>query len=422
MSGAKIHGSRELFKSLIAMFLQIMMGLVMWNSAVGFAQPRPKPGNTEFDHCGCRLGTAYSGAGRTARRGGTRLCGRRMPYLWVATATPLGRPLRGLRWNRRWPCSRKKLKTLIPKQPQFYSVGNSEISLPPGRYELKVYKGIEYEVQRHEIQMRAGETVELTVKMSRWIEMTQQGWYSADDHLHIPRPVKELDPFISKQMQAEDLRVANLLQIGLSKRFHTAIQYTHGPASIYREGDYWVVAGQENPRTHFLGHTITLGAHSPINFPEAYVLYRLFWEEARRQGALSGYAHYGKLRGALFGLALDLPGGLLSFLEVLQFRQAIYDVWYDILNTGFRLTPTAGTDYGCGNHTNPGRERFYTKVEGPLTYNAWLEGVRRGRTFVTNGPLLEFRVNGKGIGGEVVLKERGSVLVEGSVHFDPTRG
>ena len=152
------------------------------------------------------------------------------------------------------------------------------------------------------------------------------------------------------------------------------------------------------------------------------MIYRLFWEEAQRQGALSGYAHYGAilLNAPSFGLAVDLPHGLLSFLEVLQFNRGVHEAWYEILNTGFRITPTAGTDYPCVGASIPGRERFYTRVEGPFTYENWLEGVRKGRTFVTNGPILEFRIDGKEMGEEVVLEQAGSVDVQGRVRFDPT--
>jgi hypothetical protein len=108
----------------------------------------------------------------------------------------------------------------------------------------------------------------------------------------------------------------------------------------------------------------------------------------------------------------------------LQFDLGLYDAWYDVLNLGIRMTPTAGTDYPCGTWLFPrlpGRDRFYTKVDGPLTYEAWLEGVRLGRTFVSNGPILEFQVNGKGMGEEVVLKKPGTVTVAGRVRFDPKR-
>jgi len=307
---------------------------------------------------------------------------------------------------------------------QFYTHGSCRMSLAPGRYRLRVYKGIEYRVPIREVDIQAGRTVELRVNLSRWIDLPKQGWYGADDHIHIPRPVKELDPAISKWMQAEDLHVANLLQFGHSKDFRQTIQYQHGPGGIYQEGNYILASGQENPRTDFLGHTVILGATSPINFPDNYVVYKLFWEEAKRQGALSGYAHYGLYGGAQYGLSVDLPYNLINFLEVVQADAGIYDVWYDILNLGIPMTPTAGSDYFPSESVKlmlPGRERFYTQVRETLTYPAWLSGVRAGRTFVTNGPVLEFQVDGKGLGEEVALKKPGSVLLEGTVRFDPAR-
>jgi hypothetical protein len=314
----------------------------------------------------------------------------------------------------------KQFMNPFTKTAQFYTAGNSEVSLPPGDYTLRLRKGPEYELQERQLHITAGEITTFTAKMSRWISLPEQGWYSADDHLHIARPVKELNPFISKWMQAEDVHVGNLLQWGLASGFHNTLQYAFGESGVYREGDYLLATGQENPRTHFLGHTIILGGHTPINEPQVYLIYQRFWEEAEKQRALKGYPHFGKLQGAEYGLAIDLRARLLNFLEVLQFEHGEYDVWYDILNLGFRMTPTAGTDYPCFGSL-PGRERFYTKVEGPLTYDSWLAGVRAGKTFVTNGPILDFRINGKEIGDEVLLKKPGSVAVEGRARFDPRR-
>jgi hypothetical protein len=312
----------------------------------------------------------------------------------------------------------KKFVNPITDIIEFYSVGKSFLFLPPGDYKLTVRKGPEFLVQKRDVHINADEIVDLEVPMSRWINPSAEGWYSADDHLHIARPVKEVNPFISKWMQAEDVHVANLLEWGLVRHFHNALQYAFGEPGQYREGDYLLAAGQENPRTHFRGHAIILGGKTPINFPEAYVIYQLFWEEAERQGALKGYAHFGTWFSADSGLSVDLPGKLINFIEVLQFERGIYDVWYDTLNMGFRMTPTAGTDYPCGQSNIPGRERFYTQVVGPLTYESWLDGVRKGRTFVTNGPMLDFHINGKGIGDEVLLKKPGTALLEGRVRFD----
>ena len=414
------HTASWFFQTFMGFLILIGLCLVLRNAPFGFAQSNPRPGILKLT-----IADADSGQPTPAR---VELLDKEGHGYIAEDALPVDgdcdaaqeEPAR-LTLERAVALLSKKVENPYTGTDQFYSVGHSKVSLPPGSYTLRVFKGVEYQAQTREVEIQSGETTELTIKMPRWVNMPAQGWYGADDHVHIARPVKELNPFISKMMQAEDLHVANLLQMGMSTRFHITIQYTHGPESIYQEGNYILATGQENPRTHFLGHTITLGASSAIHFSERYVIYRLFWEEAHRQGALSEYAHYGNdIAGGPYGLGIDLPHGLVSFLEVLQFNRGVYDVWYEILNTGFRMTPTAGTDYPCARATIPGRERFYTKVEGPFTYKNWLEGVRKSHTFVTNGPILEFQVNGKGMGEEVVLGQPGSVLLEGRVRFDPT--
>ncbi len=412
-------------RALSVVLVQIMASLVIGSTPAAFAQPNPKPGSLHLT-----VLDADSGQPTPAR---VELLDKQGEAYVARDALPVDgdcelyygnspqEDLSGWTLERALALLKKKVDNPYTGTTQFYSVGKSVVSLPPGTYKLKVFKGVEYKIQAREIDVRPGKITQLTVNMSRWINMPEQGWYSADDHIHIARPVKELDPIISKMMQAEDLHVGNLLQMGLSIRFNRTPQYAHGPDSIYQEGNYILATGQENPRTDFRGHTIILGASSPIHFPKNYLIYRLFFEEARRQGALSGYAHFGGDEiGGDFGLGIDLPHGLLSFIEVLQWNRGIYNFWYDVLNAGFRITPTAGTDYPCARANIPGRERFYTKVEGPFTYENWLEGVRKGHTFVTTGPILEFRVNGKGMGEEVVLSRRGSVQLEGRVRFDPT--
>ncbi len=308
---------------------------------------------------------------------------------------------------------------------QFYSAGQSILELPAGDYIVRAFKGLEYEIAVGEIRIVSGETSDLRLILRRWIKMSQKGWYGSDGHLHIARPVPELNPYIARIMRAEDICIANLLQWGLADRFHNAIQYAHGPKGIYEEDGYILAPGQENPRTHFLGHSIILGLHTPIHVSDDYLIYRLFWERGRDQGGLTGHAHLGGGHptdiGGQYGLPVVVPHNLLNFIEVMQFSHSFYDTWYDMLNLGFRITPTGGSDYPCGGATIPGKERFYTRIEGSLTYENWLESVRKGRTFVTNGPMLQFKINDLDIGEELTLEEQGTVVLEGTVWFDRNR-
>lgn len=313
----------------------------------------------------------------------------------------------------------RELRNPYTGTSQFYVDGSITAQLPPARYRITATKGIEYRVVRVDFVLAEGQTKRLQLDLARWINLPEQGWYGADGHLHIPRPTPRLDPLIATWMRAEGLHVANLLQMGLAQDVHITPQHGFGAESVYAEEDILLVTGQENPRTHVLGHSIILGARHWIDFPQRYVLYDRFWREAHDQGAVNGYAHWG-LGGAEEGLAVWGHQGLLDFIEVLNLGFPFYERWYEALNLGIRIGPTAGTDYPCLPGL-PGRERFYANLDGPLEYEAWLKAVRLGRTFVTNGPVIGLTVDGVGVGEEVRLLAPGRVRILGTVRFDPER-
>jgi hypothetical protein len=298
-----------------------------------------------------------------------------------------------------------------------YAAGILEARLPPGTYDITAYKGPEYRVESARAEIRPGQTSDVAIRLSRWIDLPAAGWFSADGHLHISRPGPELDPVIVDWMRAEDIHVANLLQSGLfDGRIESAPQHGFGPDVVYQDGDTIIASGQENPRTWVLGHVIVLGATTVLDAPERYLAYDAIWSRSRAQGALGGYAHFHAP-----GLLLDAPDGFVDFLEVLQFDVANYASLYDLWSLGFRVSPYAGTDYPCPPSGAPGSQRLYANVQGALSYPSWLDAVRHGRTFVTNGPLLELTVDGTGIGGEVRVAGPGRVRVQARVRFDPAR-
>jgi hypothetical protein len=304
---------------------------------------------------------------------------------------------------------------------QFYADGSARIIVPPGRYRVEVFKGFEYRVARRHYTVRPGETVSDSVPMRRWVDMPASGWFGSDGHLHIARTHRDDDLRLSSWMQAEDIHVANFLQWGSFRSFHNARQYAFGDEGVHQgERDHLLIAGQENPRIHFLGHIVVLGANEPARSAGSYFLTLPVFEEAHRLGGLAGYAHFAEAFGGQDGLSMDLPHEVVDFVEVVQVGQARYGVWYEALDAGFHIPPTAGTDYPCGEAL-PGAERFYTKVEGRLTRESWLEGIRRGRTFATNGPLLRFSVNGLEMGDVLRLREPQAVSIEAEVLFDRSR-
>ncbi|WP_370477334.1 CehA/McbA family metallohydrolase [Tamlana flava] len=316
----------------------------------------------------------------------------------------------------------KKIANPYFNSSQFYSDGSSSITQLPETVYIMAFKGSEFIVSIDTVTLIPDSITTHTIQLSRWTNMRNRNWYSADDHLHIPRPIPEMNPHISKMMQAEDIHVGNLLQSGKVKNFKMAEQYAFGSESIYEENGYLLASGQENPRTHILGHSISLGAEKALFNLEKYMVYRLIWEESVEYGGLNGFAHAWSDEAAgpspEVGMAIVLPHDLMHFIEVLQFNRSDYRSWYDVLNLGFKVTPTAGTDYPCADQSIPGHERFYTKVDGDFTFENWLKGIEKGKTFVTTGPVLDFQVNGQEMGSELELKVGDSISVSGWVKFD----
>jgi TolB protein len=84
-----------------------------------------------------------------------------------------------------------------------------------------------------------------------------------------------------------------------------------------------------------------------------------------------------------------------------------------LLNAGFRLPATGGTDNfsDVWRDPPPGSDRTFARVEGPLTMRSWLDAVRRGRTFMSTGPLLFLEVDGRQPGGEIAVAAVGPTSV-----------
>lgn len=304
----------------------------------------------------------------------------------------------------------------------FYVDGEYEARLPVGSYELVATRGPEYRGYQRTVEVRADETTDLTVSLERYADLPAAGWYSGDSHVHIARDHTE-DDAVWAQVAAEDIHVANLLEMGNIAVTHFK-QPAWGEAGQYVREGHALVSGQEDPRTVQRGHTIHHNLQRPIRQdPESYFLYHRVFEESHAQGGISGYAHMGQLFNGERGLALDVPFDLVDFIEVLQGGRLYDDIWYSFLNLGFNVRPIAGADYPYFGPTLPGVERTYVKLDGPFAPSEWYNAYRSGHTYVSNGPFLKFRVDGREMGSElrVARGESLEIVAEASLNPDIDR-
>jgi hypothetical protein len=98
-------------------------------------------------------------------------------------------------------------------------------------------------------------------------------------------------------------------------------------------------------------------------------------------------------------------------------EKATTEMWYRLLNCGFRVAVSAGTDAftNVADHYLAGGNRVYVLSGERFDYAAWLDGFRRGRSFASNGPILRFTVNGKLPGEEIRGNGPVQVVLRGQV-------
>ena len=84
-------------------------------------------------------------------------------------------------------------------------------------------------------------------------------------------------------------------------------------------------------------------------------------------------------------------------------------VWHRILNCGFKIPVVGGEDSISNLYRTAlvGVNRTYAYLGARLDWQGWIEAIRKGRTFATNGPLLEFNIDGKEEGEEIHLPAQG---------------
>ena len=302
----------------------------------------------------------------------------------------------------------------------FYVDGRYQARVPVGSYQLVAAKGIEYRMLNKTIEVRADETTRKTYRLKRYVDMPRKGWYSGDVHIHNLRRQEHASVQLLAQSRAEDVHVANILKMGNVAETYFP-QYAWGKAGRHQRGAHTLVPGQEDPRTLTLGHTIHLNLERPVRFADDYLNYHRVFEAVAAQGGISGFAHAaGGEYGVVEGMTIQAAFGLLDFGEVMQAGEIGTDAWFALLNLGYRFSPAAGTDYPYLDH--PGAVKSYVETGPDYSVEAWFSGLEQGRTFVTNGPILELTVSGHTMGSEVRVGNADELDVSASAVLNPDIG
>jgi len=313
------------------------------------------------------------------------------------------------------------------------------IDMPEGVARFVVERGKEYHRAEKRVMVTAGQTVETDIVLDRWIDMNERGWYSGDLHVH--RPLGDL----ADLMLAEDLNVAAPQTVWGRKREPDL------DAWLERAGDDGTITVGENRAFSVLGHEIERFSNSALLFhhtgktllPIAEFdeegrsnldLIRLardaggyveaekpWWPESHIDIAVGG-ADFVGIANNHFTYRSYLPEHPRRRTEFADdypegaegYAAYVFDLYYAYLNCGFRVMPTAGS--ASGVLPNPlGYNRVYVRMGGPFSIGAWFEALKKGRCFVTNGPMLFITVNNARM-GETVRVDGGRATVSCGIY------
>ena len=318
----------------------------------------------------------------------------------------------------------------------FESAGQANVKIPPGKITVEVMHGFEYGVERRQIEMPPDGHVQVTVTLERMPlgESGEGHWVSGDLHVHMnySGAYRNTPENLEMQARAEGLQLVHSLIVNKEQRVPDEPYFTGTLDPV--SNDDFLLWHSEEFHTSYWGHRGILGLTKHLLVP-IYAGYPMtaasslaptnadVADMAREQGAMIGAVHpfeevpdpANRAVPLHDSFPVDAALGKLDYIEVGGFsdHKATAEVWYRLLNLGFRLPAGTGTDAMANFaslHGPVGLNRVYVQMPvGPLKMDAFLDGLRNGRTIATNGPLLRFSLGGQPIGGEVKLERASEV-------------
>ncbi|MDE0012573.1 MAG: CehA/McbA family metallohydrolase [Candidatus Poribacteria bacterium] len=336
--------------------------------------------------------------------------------------------------NRIYPSRGRRLAPDFFFHNQIYRHNGESVLLPPGNYTVEYTRGPEYQVKTQTITVPNAETHQETFRLERWIHIAAEGWRSGDHHVHAAgcshyeSPTEGVTPEdMMRHILGEDLNVGCVLSWGPCWYYQK--QYFEGKVHELSTDDYvmrYDVEVSGFPSSH-AGHLSLLalteddyrGAERIEEWP-SWDLPVLQW--AKEQGAVTGFSHSGwglKVAGdelpnynmpPFDGIGaneyiVDVVHDAVDFISTVD-TPSIWElnIWYHTLNCGFRTRISGETDFPCIYGERVGLGRIYVKMPpGALDFDAWVLGLRDGRSYVGDGKshLLDFTVGGVPVGEKI---------------------
>jgi hypothetical protein len=324
----------------------------------------------------------------------------------------------------------------------FVCPGEVALDLSPGKFTVEIEHGPEYSSSTNSFTLAADEAVELSVPLSRLVDMPAKGWWPGETHVH--RRLEDIELL----MRAEELHVAPVITWWNKRNLWAKATLPDEPLVRF-DGNrfYHKMAGEDEREGGALLYfhlkrplAITEATReypSPLTFAKEARTHKGVWIDAEKpfwwdvpvwvaagQVDSIGIANNHMCRDKMSETeAWGKPRVVERYPPPRGNGYWTQEIYYRLLSCGLRIPPSAGS--ASGVLPNPvGYNRVYVHAGKELTWEKWWEGLRAGRSFVTNGPMLLVTANGK-MPGQVFTagpREAVKIALEGQLKTrDPIR-
>jgi hypothetical protein len=309
----------------------------------------------------------------------------------------------------------------------FACPGAARLDLAAGVYTYEVERGPEYRVAAGNFTVKGRGPLKVRVELERLADLAGEGWWSGETHVH--RPLADVELL----MRAEDLHVAPVITWWNNQNLWARQRLPVNPLVRFDRDRYYHALGGEDEREG--GALLFFGLKRPLEItgsgreypsPMKFVagarrhkgvwidVEKPFWWDvpvwlASGQVDSIGIANNHMCRDRVYeNEAWGRPRDTARLPAPLGNGYWSQEIYYHVLNCGLRIPPSAGS--ASGVLPNPvGYNRAYVYTGDMLRYEDWWDGLRAGRVFVTNGPLLRVRANGQ-LPGHVFTSPAGKVI------------
>jgi hypothetical protein len=318
--------------------------------------------------------------------------------------------------------------------PGFFSQEDGTFSkqLIPGEYTLTITHGIDYLSQTHPVEIKENKILNIEFALKSWVPLRKLGWINGDGHAHLYTDKHPDDAMLADVRRICTAQGVDFISTNQGWGGYNDDNWHQGYAKFSDE-KFLLHYGAEMPK-YRTGHTWWLGLKSCRHYFEATMdtVYENRYYQSPQgltwmftnlpfpnipdvdiiprfkqiDGAVALIPHptswWWQKRGEIEKYTTNvceylsfslLAGSIWDGLVVMGYDHDHYfyqNLWFHVLNQGYRMTPVAELDggYGKNNKFPYGSMRVYYQVGKEMTMEHIVDAFKRGRTFVTSGPIV----------------------------------